>query len=144
MFIPVFIAATIAGALIGYVAIPEIQSFFEFKKRYIILIMLLILMVASVFIATSIHRDESARFNSNAERQISLYWCFIESPDQCYAITNALNNASYQEYTDGKIEKSVLFLPISLIDSMWNNFASAFCLGTIISYFVVFRKDFYG
>jgi len=144
MFLPMFIVAAIAGILIGYVAIPELQALFNFKHKSMILVMIFVMMMLSIFIATSIHNDERARANTDDTRTTSLYWCFIESPDQCQNNVNTLNNQGYADYTSGKTTRQQMYLPISMINSIMNNFATAFCIGLMLSFIVVNRKDFYG
>ena len=144
MFLPMFILAAVAGVLIGIIALPELQELFKFKQKLVLLIAILIMIILAVIIATSVHLDERVRNNSDTTRTVSLHWCLIESDAQCQTIVNELNNKSYASYTNGQIQKMSLYMPVTLIASLLNNFCTAFGIGLMLSYFIAFRRDFVG
>lgn len=143
LFILAIILAIAAGALLGYIVIPEIETTLDYNK-YVLLILIVVLFFVSIFVATTIQYNERAKTNSTSIQKVDLHWCIFEDKQNCQNEVNMLNAANYNYYQQGKTSTVTLHIALSLIDNIYNNIVTYFVIGLLLSWTFVFGRDIIG
>jgi len=139
IFLPQILAA-IAGVLIYislYDYVPEYLKI-NIKHNKFFPIFIIITLFSGLMIAQTIHYNSVIAQNSNAERILSINWCFIEDAVTCSNNVNTLNNVNYNTAVSSGKYPAQLFLAASIPDLLQKNAFSYFCAGILLAWGAVF------